>query len=116
MGFNGSLPGALHCDDVGHLLVEGHCVRTVHSEINAICNAARMGVSTEGSEAYITASPCWNCIKALRNAGVAAIYFDERYKNAESTWPNFVAASERKDESGSMFYQVLISEEKCAER
>jgi len=86
-GFNGSPPGHDHCDDVGHLLMNNHCVRTVHSEINAIANAARMGVSTMGAEAYVTATPCWPCVKALLSAGISRIYFYRVYANAASTWP-----------------------------
>jgi len=38
-GYNGSIRGLEHCDDVGHLMEEGHCVRTVHAEANAIVQA-----------------------------------------------------------------------------
>ena len=43
-GFNGSPTGQPHCDEVGHLMVEGHCVRTIHAETNAIIQAALHGV------------------------------------------------------------------------
>jgi dCMP deaminase len=52
-GYNGSLPGASHCEDVGCLVVDDHCVRTNHAEINAISQAARHGVSLDGSTAHV---------------------------------------------------------------
>ena len=86
-GYNGSVPGADHCDVVGHLMMDNHCVATAHAETNAVANAARAGVSTMGSTAYITHTPCWNCIKSLVAAGVKMIIFAESYLNAESTHP-----------------------------
>src|SRR5262245_29792454 len=62
-GYNGSIRGMPHCDEVGHLMENDHCVATVHAEANAIIQAAKNGVRIEGSELYTTASPCWNCFK-----------------------------------------------------
>ena len=31
-GYNGSARGLEHCDDAGHMMEDGHCVRTVHAE------------------------------------------------------------------------------------
>ena len=42
-GYNGSIPGDDHCDQVGCLIVENHCVRTVHAEMNALIQAAKRG-------------------------------------------------------------------------
>lgn len=76
-GYNGSPSGQPHCDDEGHLLVAGHCVRTVHAEVNAVIQAARHGVGTEGATAYVTHSPCYECAKVLVTAGVARIVYGE---------------------------------------
>ncbi|WEV70646.1 deaminase [Lactobacillus sp. ESL0785] len=77
-GYNGSVTGASHCDDVGHQLVDGHCVRTIHSEMNSLIQCAKNGVSTDNTEIYVTHFPCYNCAKALVQAGVKKInyYFD----------------------------------------
>jgi dCMP deaminase len=80
-GYNGSVRGMPHCDDVGHMMDEGHCVATIHAEMNAIIQAARNGVRIEGGEIYVTASPCWNCFKALANAGIKTIYYGEFYRD-----------------------------------
>lgn len=50
-------------------------VPCIHSETNAIFNAARIGVSTLGAEAYITGEPCINCVSALHQAGINKIMF-----------------------------------------
>jgi len=80
-GYNGSLRGLPHCDDVGHLMDGGHCVRTVHAEANAIVQAARSGVRLEGGEIYVTASPCFGCFKLIANAGLARVVFGEFYRD-----------------------------------
>ncbi len=72
-GYNGSVGGLAHCDEVGHMIVNGHCERTSHAEANAIVQAAKHGVSTDGATAYITASPCWGCFKLLASAGVGRL-------------------------------------------
>lgn len=81
-GYNGSIRGLAHCDEVGHLMDDGHCVRTVHAEANAIAQAARNGVAIEGAEIYITASPCWGCFRLLANSGIRRIYYGEFYRDA----------------------------------
>jgi len=79
-GYNGSARGLGHCTDVGHMMEDGHCVRTVHSEANAIAQAAKNGVRIEGATAYVTALPCWNCFKLLVNAGVTDIFYGDVYR------------------------------------
>jgi dCMP deaminase len=78
-GYNGSVRGMPHCEVVGCLMVEGHCARTVHAEVNALAQAARHGVRVDGATAYVTAFPCWICAKALFNAGIARIVYGESY-------------------------------------
>jgi dCMP deaminase len=80
-GYNGSIRGLGHCDDEGHLMEDGHCVRTVHAEANAIVQAARTGSRLEGATIYVTASPCWGCFKLIANAGLARIVFGEFYRD-----------------------------------
>lgn len=79
-GYNGSAPGTEHCDDAGHLMESGHCVRTVHAEANAVAQAAKNGVRVEGSVCYTTASPCWPCMKLLASSGITKIVYKEKYR------------------------------------
>lgn len=82
-GYNGSLPGEDHCDETDHLMEDGHCVRTVHGEANAVAQAARFGISLEGATSYCTVSPCWICFKLLVSAGIKHICFETWYRRDE---------------------------------
>ncbi len=72
-GYNGSIPGDEHCEDIGCLIVDNHCVRTVHAEMNALIQAARRGHSVEGATAYVTNMPCTTCAKAVITAGIKRV-------------------------------------------
>lgn len=85
VGYNGSLPGEPHCDEVGHLLVEGHCLRTLHAEANAIRNCSDAS-RLNGATAYVTATPCLLCLKALVAYGVSRVVFVSVYDNANYQW------------------------------
>lgn len=79
-GYNGSVRGMPHCDDVQCRMVDGHCSRTVHAELNAIAQAARNGARVEGATAYVTALPCWSCAKVLFNVGIVRVVYSEAYR------------------------------------
>ena len=79
-GDYGSIKGLPHCDETGHEMVDGHCVRTTHAEANAIVQAAKNGVEINNSAIYVTASPCYNCFKLIANAGIKTIYYGEFYR------------------------------------
>lgn len=79
-GYNGSLPGAPHCDDAGHMHdSEGSCVRTVHAEANAVADAAGRSASIRGGTAYVTFQPCLTCFKLLVAAGIRRIVCGQVY-------------------------------------
>lgn len=78
-GYNGSLPSQSHCTTHGCFIVDGHCVRTIHAETNAINQAAKNGVSLKGSVIYCNVEPCWNCYKNIVSAGITKIYYREAY-------------------------------------
>ena len=78
-GYNGAPRGLPHCDDVGHELVDGHCVRTVHAEANAIAQAARNGAPIDSATIYLTISPCYDCFKMMVNGGVKEVVYRKFY-------------------------------------
>jgi dCMP deaminase len=79
-GFNGSPSGQPHCDEVGHLLVDDHCVRTIHAELNALIQAALHGITVHGATCYVTHFPCLGCAKALANVGLVRLVYRDDYR------------------------------------
>ena len=80
-GYNGSIRGLQHCNEVGHEMENGHCVRTIHAEANAIVQAARNGININKSEIFVSASPCYHCFKMIANSGIDKIYYGEFYRD-----------------------------------
>ncbi|MBC1491675.1 ComE operon protein 2 [Listeria booriae] len=80
-GYNGSIAGGDHCSEEGCYVVEGHCIRTIHAEMNAILQCAKFGASTDHAEMYVTHFPCVACCKSIIQAGIKAVYYAKDYKN-----------------------------------
>ena len=87
-GYVGAPAGLSHCDEVGHLFkdtvhddghMSRHCVRTAHAEMNAITNAAKRGISIDGSTIYSSMTPCRTCAMAIINAGIKRVMCLRRY-------------------------------------
>src|SRR5690625_3407403 len=80
-GYNGSVADGAHCIDDGCYVIDGHCVRTVHAEANALLQCAKFGVPTNETEVYVTHFPCLQCCKQLIQAGVKKIFYANDYRN-----------------------------------
>lgn len=80
-GYNGSPPGLPHCDDVGHDMEDGHCIRVIHAEENALVQAALHGTSTKGALCYCTTQPCVRCTGRLFAAGIRRIIYQDVYRS-----------------------------------
>jgi dCMP deaminase len=91
-GYNGSPKGQPHCDDAGHLMIDGHCCRTLHSECNAIIQASIHGIAIPGSTCYVTHYPCFNCAKMLVNAGIIRVVYKFGYRIDYHTVDLFIKA------------------------
>lgn len=79
-----------HCDgnfisEIGCLIIDGHCKRTVHAEANAITQAAHDGISVAGCKAYILHRPCIDCTKLLISSGITEIRFGSSYRDDDVT-------------------------------
>ena len=82
-GYNGAVSGDDHCIDVGCYVVDGHCLRTIHAEMNAVLQCSKFGIPTDGAEIYVTDFPCLQCTKSLLQAGIKKIYYMRNYHNAD---------------------------------
>src|SRR5699024_2139758 len=102
-GYNGSVSDGIHCTDEGCLEVDGHCVRTVHAEANALLQCAKFGVSTNDTVIYVTHFPCLHCTKQIIQAGVKKIYFAENYRNNP-------IAEQLFDEANISYVQVTLTD------
>ena len=87
-GYVGSPAGLPHCDDVGHLMrkmihadgsITQHCVRTVHAEQNAICQAAKRGIPIDGATVYCRMTPCRTCAMLIINCGIKRVVCEKHY-------------------------------------
>lgn len=96
LGYNGPPRGIEHCDKVGCAKIvggkmtkhQGLC-RGAHAEINAIANAASLGINIGGSDMYITYRPCAMCAKTILNSGVKRIFYLHDYDGDEVVWDYF---------------------------
>ncbi|MBQ0138656.1 MAG: ComE operon protein 2 [Kurthia sp.] len=80
-GYNGSISGDDHCIEKGCYVVDNHCVRTVHAEVNALLQCAKYGTPTNGADLYVTHFPCLQCTKSIIQAGIKNLFYAEDYKN-----------------------------------
>ncbi len=93
-GYVGSPPGFSHCDEAGHLLkkvleddgtVRQHCMRTIHAEQNAICQAAKYGIPLQGTTLYCTMEPCRVCAMLIISVGIKKVVVKKKYHAAGDT-------------------------------
>jgi dCMP deaminase len=101
-GYVGSPQGLPHCDDVGHQIkktihedgsTSEHCVRTVHAEQNAICQAAKRGIAIEGATLYCRMTPCRTCAMLIINCGIIRVVCERKYHAGKESEELFRAAN-----------------------
>jgi dCMP deaminase len=100
-GYVGSPTGFPHCADVGHQIKKithengmttEHCMRTVHAEQNAICQAAKIGISISGATIYTRMTPCRTCAMLLINCGIKKVVCERKYHQGDESETMFAAA------------------------
>ena len=79
-GYNGGVSETDNCNEVGHYMEDGHCIRTVHAEMNALIQCAKEGISTKNTEIYVTHFPCLNCTKQLLQVGCKRVVYIHQYR------------------------------------
>ena len=87
-GYNGAPSGVTSCKDKGECLrkklnipsgTRQETCYAVHAEQNAICQAAKMGISVEGATIYVTHQPCTICTKMIINSGIKTVVYKHGY-------------------------------------
>lgn len=100
-GYVGAPKGFPHCDEVGHQMkqtvhedghITNHCVRTVHAEQNAICQAAKRGISLDGATLYCRMTPCRVCAMMLINCGIKRVVCESKYHAGQESEEMFKQA------------------------
>jgi dCMP deaminase len=100
-GYVGAPAGLPHCDQIGHQFkklihedgsVTTHCVRTVHAEQNAICQAARRGIALDGATLYCRMTPCRTCAMLIINCGIRRVVCQKRYHDGKDSEDMFSKA------------------------
>lgn len=89
-GYNGSPSGSAHCTSQGYCYDGVHnCAesklpsRAVHAEANAIAQAARHGIATDGATIYVTLEPCLSCLKLIISAGIREVFYETSFNSGE---------------------------------
>jgi dCMP deaminase len=90
-GYNGSPSGSAHCTAQGYCYPDlSSCdasktlpSRAVHAEANAIAQAAKHGISTDGASIYVTLEPCLSCLKLIISAGIKEIFYETPFNQGD---------------------------------
>ena len=100
-GYVGSPMGFPHCDEVGHQMKKvthengtttDHCMRTIHAEQNAICQAAKLGISINGATIYTRMTPCRTCAMLIINCGIKRVVCERKYHAGQESEEMFRTA------------------------
>ena len=87
-GYNGAPAGVKSCEEKGECLrrklniesgTKHELCFAVHAEQNAVIQAARSGINTNGSTLYCTHQPCVICAKIIINAGIRRVVYKHGY-------------------------------------
>jgi dCMP deaminase len=91
-GYNGSPSGSAHCTTQGYCYPDVSACnvakalpsRSVHAEANAIAQAAKHGISTDGASIYVTLEPCLSCLKLIISAGIREVFYETKFNSGDN--------------------------------
>ena len=84
-GYNGSPSKLPHCDDEGCFMLNDHCKRTIHAEVN--CLLETTPEERKGGTIYVTHQPCPECQKLIITSGITRVVYSKQYE-PEINWFN----------------------------
>lgn len=58
--------------------------RAVHAEANALAQAAKHGIPTDGASIYVTLEPCLYCLKLIISAGIHDVFYETSFMSEKS--------------------------------
>ena len=82
-GYNGSPAGLPHCLDEGCAMQDGHCIRCIHAEPNAILECTPD--ERQGATLYCTDRPCPECQKLIITSGITKVVYSREY-HSHTDW------------------------------
>ena len=92
-GYNGPPAGIRHCSEVGCLRDQmsvpsgelHELCRVLHAEQNAICQAAKLGISIDGATLYCRMTPCRTCAMLIINSGIKRVVVERKYQRGQES-------------------------------
>ena len=78
-----------------------------HAELNAITNAARVGVPLEGCTIFVTHPPCMDCARAIVQAGIKRVVTVEQNADFYERWKEHILRSRRLFSECGVEFEVL---------
>lgn len=72
----------------------------IHSELNALLNCLRNGISTLNAKAYVTGLPCPHCLQSMYQSGITEVIYDT---SETSSKPHMVDNAETE-----LFYEIFL--------
>lgn len=93
VGYNGAPRGSTADEDLRFADRRTKYLWASHAELNAITNAARIGVCLKGSSLVTTHFPCSECAKAIIQAGITTVFAKQWDEDFYSRWKDSIAVS-----------------------
>ncbi len=104
-GYNGSPSGFPHCSDIGCIIINDHCIASVHAEQNAIIQA-----KGRGAELYCTHLPCIECCKLIVTAKIYRVHYDKFYYDGKSQFFHIADQREYLEQRGVSILKFSLKE------
>lgn len=82
-GWNGTAPGY---DNICEVVLEDGSLKTkpevLHAESNTLLKLTASGaMGARASTLYVTLSPCFECAKLIKQAGISRVVYKEKYRD-----------------------------------